>query len=206
MIEIRYQNLSQFPEIEQGSFTPLIEEDGWVFPKQVHGDAIVRIETGQERVVADGLFTTVRGITLAMRHSDCQAILFYDPVQQVVAIAHVGWRGNVANMPGKMVARLKSEMGCKASDIRVAISPSLGPMCAEFVNYRREWPESFWLFQVKPNYFDLRAMSKAQLAAEGVLVEHIECAEVCTLCDRNWFSYRRERGKGHNASAIALKR
>ncbi len=202
MTKIEYENLKKFPEIEHGSFTAV---GLWVFPKQVHGDAIVRIETGQEQVVADGLFTTVKGIMLGVRHADCQGMLFYDPVVQVVAVAHVGWRGNVANLPGKMVARLKSELGCKASDLQVAISPSLGPRCAEFVNYRTEWPERFWPFQVKPMYFDLWAISRAQLGAEGVLAEHIECAEVCTHCSPEWFSYRRDKATGRSGSAIALK-
>lgn len=201
MTKIEYENLRKFPEIEHGSYTSL---GPWVFPTQVHGDAIVRIETGQEQVVADGLFTTVRGISLAVRHADCQAILFYDPVVQVVAVAHVGWRGNVANLPGKMVARLQRELGCKAGDLWVAISPSLGPGCAEFVNYRTEWPERFWPFQVKPMYFDLWAISKAQMEAEGVRSERIECAAVCTHCSREWFSYRRDKVTGRNGSAIAL--
>jgi copper oxidase (laccase) domain-containing protein len=86
-----------------------------------------------------------------------------------------------------------------------AISPSLGPCCGEFVNYHQELPEAFHGYQIRPNYFDFWAISKDQLRDSGVRSEQIEIAEKCTVCEEDYFSYRRDGVTGRFASVIGLR-
>ncbi len=157
-----------------------------------------------QRPECDGLYTNVRGAGLMVKHADCQVGIFYDPVCKVVATVHSGWRGSVLNIYAMMIERLRDRFGCHPANLHVAISPSLGPQWAEFKNYREELPEAFWDYQVRPLYFDFWAISRSQLEVCGVLSHHIQIAEICTYNDKEFFSYRRDKPTGRNATVAAL--
>jgi copper oxidase (laccase) domain-containing protein len=98
---------------------------------------------------------------------------------------------------------MEDELGCRPSDLLAAISPSLGPCCAEFRNFRRELPETFRDFQPTPGSFDLWAISRRQLLEAGLQPENIEFAGRCTVCEcEHFFSYRAEKITGRMAAVI----
>jgi YfiH family protein len=112
---------------------------------QVHGTEVreVPFETQDEK--CDGIFTSKEDIGLMIKHADCQAAIVYDPVENVIANVHAGWRGNVQNIYQAMTLQLKSRFGSKPENLIVGISPSLGPCCAQFINFEKELPPSFWI-------------------------------------------------------------
>ena len=129
-----------------------------------------------------------------VKHADCQAMILYDPLQKALAVVHSGWRGSVQNIYSQVVQAMKENYGCQPPHLLAGISPSLGPQAAEFINYRQELPESFWPFQIKPNYFDFWAISQAQLLACDSSSENIEIARMCTYANpADCFSHRRDR-------------
>ena len=172
---------------------------------QVHGKHLEIVETEEPAVCCDGLITQTKGIGLLIAHADCQAAIFYDPVHQAIANVHAGWRGNVQNIYQETVLKMKNAIGTKAEDLLVCISPSLGPEASEFKNYREELPSFFLPYQFKPTYFNLWEIAKDQLLDAGVLPHHIEIASLCTFQEReDFFSYRRDKVTGRNATIIAL--
>jgi YfiH family protein len=179
---------------------------------QVHGSRVAVIDTcGEDREIPDhdALITNQPGVGLLIQQADCQAILLHDPVRGVIGAAHSGWRGSVADIGGKTVAAMQEFYASEPGDIRAVISPSLGPCCAEFINYLSELPSWMHDLQVRPDYFDFRAASRMQLMAAGLQEQNIDCMEVCTRCSREFFSYRRavQLGSpvtGRNGSVIAL--
>lgn len=174
----------------------------------IHGADLLEATSASQTVVGlcDGLISKEKGVGLMVTHADCQAALFYDPVEKAIASVHCGWRGNVKNIYLETVKKLQADYGCKPENLIVGISPSLGPDSAQFINYLSELPQSFWGFQVKPLYFDLWAISKAQLIEAGVLPDQIEIANLCTFENaQDFFSYRRQGARsGRNATAITL--
>jgi polyphenol oxidase len=157
------------------------------------------------RELADGLLSQISGLGLGITHADCQAAIFYDPFLHALAVVHCGWRGNVQNIYAKTVQAMKRSFGTKAENLLVGISPSLGPEFSEFVNYENEFPGSFINFQTKPFYFNLWELSRWQLEECGVLPHHIEIAGLCTYSSsEDWFSYRRDKVTGRNATIAAL--
>ena len=174
---------------------------------QVHGDqvAVVEEDPGKDIVGVDALITDKAGIGLMIQQADCQAVMLYDPARPAVGIAHSGWRGSVANIIAKTVAVMRDSFGSDPGRMYAAVSPSLGPCCGEFVNHQKELPNSFCSFQVKENYFDFWAISRFQLESTGIRSERISVAKVCTVCDPRFFSYRREKITGRNASVIGLR-
>ena len=161
---------------------------------------------GEMEVAADILLTDRPGVGLLIKQADCQAVVFYDPGRRVVANVHCGWRGQVQNVLPEAVARLRERFGCHPADLYAAVSPSLGPCCAEFRHFRREFPPEFWPYQVRPNYFDLWRLSRDQLLAAGLQPEHLDQAGLCTRCAAaEFFSYRRDKVTGRQGTVIGLK-
>jgi YfiH family protein len=180
-----------------------------VSAKQVHESQvfIVKENPGTDLEVEgfDALVTNVAGLGLMIQQADCQAVMLFDPNKIAIGIAHVGWRGSVRDIISGTIATMHKTFATEPYDLIAAISPSLGPCCAEFVNYDVELPSSFHGYQVRPNYFDFWAISRDQLRAAGVRPENIHSAEICTSCSRDYFSYRRDRETGRFASVIGIR-
>lgn len=179
-----------------------------VSARQVHGRQVYVVvekpESDLEVNGYDAMITNIAGIGLMVQQADCQAVLLFDPVKRSVGIVHSGWRGSVANIISRTVSAMRNHFATAAADLVAAVSPSLGPCCAEFKNYRKELPGSFHSHQVRPEYFDFWAISHNQLRMAGVMPENIHIAGICTCCNHDFFSYRRDRNTGRFASVIGL--
>lgn len=174
-----------------------------IFSNQVHGDEILVFsrddpapDPGQKRR-GDAMVTNRPGLMLAVKLADCQGVLLHDPVKKVAAAVHSGWRGSVINIIGKTIARMETEFGCRPGDILGGISPSLGPCCAEFVNYRTELPVYFRPYKDDRDHFDFWQISRDQMTSAGLAEKNIEIAGICTSCRTDLFySYRKEGRTG----------
>ncbi len=180
---------------------------------QVHGDRIIIIDdplqqTDQEQ--ADAMLTDIAGIGLLIQQADCQAVLLHDPVRKVVAAVHSGWRGSVLNILGKTIEKMQQSFSCNPHEIQAVISPSLGPCCAEFIHYKKELPAPLHEFHVGNNHIDFWAISRWQLESAGLQPGKITLVHHCTMCNADYFSYRRSmrngrKETGRNGSMIALQ-
>lgn len=189
--------------------------DKTIFVRQVHGADLLLFSNadvvrggfleGLAASTADALVTDATGVLLAIQTADCQAVLLYDPVLQVMANVHAGWRGSVANIIGQTVAAMKADFKCRPADILAAVGPSLGPCCAEFVNYRDELPPFVWDYQIADNHFDFWALSKDQLKTAGVKGDNIHIGGLCTKCRQDlFFSYRGAKSTGRFAAVVGM--
>jgi YfiH family protein len=194
-------------KVNREKISKALEVEHLVIPHLTHGIEVSRVTLDNIGQVhqADALFTTEKGVGIGVTHADCQAAFFYDPTHEAIAVAHAGWRGSVQNIYANVVETMKRELGTKAADLIVCISPSLGPDHAEFKDYKKELPEEFWAFQKTPHFFNFWEISKMQLTACGVSAQKIEIAGICSFCrEKDYFSHRREKKTGRNASVIAL--
>ena len=82
----------------------------------------------------------------------------------------------------------------------------LGPCCAEFVNYRQEFPETMWHYKDNRHRFDLWHISSDQLQAAGISKANLYISKICTKCRTDlFFSYRAQTVTGRFASVIGLR-
>ncbi|MDY6824786.1 MAG: peptidoglycan editing factor PgeF [Thermodesulfobacteriota bacterium] len=181
-----------------------------VFVKQVHGTTVLPV-TGStniraaETVEADAMVTDRPDALLCIKLADCQAVLLYDPIRRVIANIHSGWRGSIANIIRQTVTVMTDQFGCNPADMIAGIGPSLGPCCAEFINYKNEIPRPFWSYKDAENRFDFWQISRGQLQATGVPDANIETAGICTRCRSDlFFSYRQEGRTGRFLAALSL--
>jgi YfiH family protein len=181
-----------------------------IFMNQVHGSGIIILRndsctTVESTANADALITDIPSVALMVKQADCQGVILYDPVKAILAVVHCGWRGNVRNILGAVVDRMRSDFRCGEPDILAAVGPSLGPCCAEFVSYEEIFPEWFKGFIERENHFNLWEISRRQLLDAGLVENRIEIAEICTRCNTDLFySYRGEGTTGRFATVAML--
>ncbi len=180
--------------------------------RQVHGNKFFYVKwekdlcaNGQVEAQADGLFTRLRGVALMIKTADCQPVVLFDPVRKVVANIHCGWRGSVKGILPLAVRELEGRFGSNPKDLWAGIGPSMGPCCSEFRGWRELLPRWMDAYQVRPDYFDFWAASARQLTDAGVPGKQIFCAKICTVCNKDYFSYRREGRTGRLGTLVALR-
>jgi len=186
-----------------------LNEPKLVFANQIHSDVITLInnENLDKRVNCDALVTNQKNIALVITHADCQAALFFDPEYEVIAAVHAGWKGLCKNIYQKTISFMKENFNSRPENIIVCISPSLCSKHAEFKNYKKEFPKNLWSYQKEHFHFDLKEIAIDQLKNAGVQDENIEVAKDCSFCnEKDYFSFRRDKDTGRNASIICLKK
>ncbi len=197
------ENLSKIKKI--------VKAEHLVFMDQVHGDSVFvirrdNLDTQGTIPSADAMITDIPRVALMIKQADCQGVILFDPKKSVLGNVHCGWRGNVRNILGRTVARMKHEFKCRPSDLIAAIGPSLGPCCAEFVTHEELFPENFKPFMVRENYFDLWAVSCRQLMETGLKEKNIEVSGICTRCRTDLFYSYRAEGKTGRFATVAMLR
>lgn len=170
--------------------------------RHVHGTYVWKV--GEPEVAeCDGLVCDRVGPVLGAFAADCVPILFADPVARVIGAAHAGWRGTVGGVAKNVITRMV-ELGSKASDIRVALGPSIGACCFEVgPEVVAEFREAFGdvpgmvVAGPKKDHIDLRVANRTVLERAGVAPAHIDDRPPCTRCEPDrFFSYRRDGKEG----------
>lgn len=182
---------------------------GWCELRQVHGEALhiepaaAPIDSPAE-LEGDALATSAPGKALAIKTADCQPVLLAHEAGRFVAALHVGWRGNVLDLPGSAVARLCAHYGCEPAELCAVRGPSLGPETAQFTNFEAEFGAGFReFFDPARQTVDLWRLTRCQLERAGLAPGRIFGIDQCTQSNpQEYFSFRAARVTGRQASLI----
>ena len=186
----------------------------WVRSRQVHRDSILVIEQKPEAdLILDGydaFVTDVPGVCLITAHADCIPVQLYDPDRRVIAAVHAGWRGTALGIAAKAAELMKAKYYC--DNIRGYIGPGISKCCFETDNdvpqaMRKafDWADEYISEGRAAGkfYVDLKGINKRQLEEAGV--GNIEISDICTCCNENFCSHRRNpAGNLRMASGICL--
>ncbi len=183
-----------------------------VYMKQVHSNSIEVVKNSflSEIKDTDGLITDRRKIPLMAMSADCAAVLLYDKRKKLIAALHSGREGAFKNIVKSAIISLKENFGSKPEDIYAHIGPSIGVCCYEIGEdlahlNREKFGEGYIVEKNGKYYLDIKKMLKEQLLKEGVKPEHLKISDICTSCDKNYFSYRRDGQTGRFCGVIMLK-
>jgi YfiH family protein len=107
----------------------MIKPDQLVFPRQTHTNCVAEIADipVSEIKETDALVTNKTGICLCVQTADCVPILLFDPVKNVIAAVHAGWRGTVKKIAEIAVQKMVQNYGASPENIIAAIGPSISP-------------------------------------------------------------------------------
>lgn len=153
---------------------------------------------------ADGLITNVVGLPLVMRYADCTPILYYDPVQRAVGLAHAGWRGTVQGIARRTVQAMSRTYGTRPEDVQAVIGPSISQanfqVGEEVVQAMHAYfgPSADEMIWRSPDdgsaYVDLWEANRRDLEAAGV--RDITIMGLCTVDQvADFYSHRAEKGR-----------
>lgn len=182
---------------------------------QVHSGDITVVRHDMAEVEnqpeGDGLVTGLRGVGMAVSTADCVPVLLADKKGTVVAAVHAGWRGTLSGIVESALGVIMEGYGIEPSRMNAAIGPSIKSCCYEvggevaslFRSRFDDWGE--YLSEKGRSKFILDLASANKLALRRAGVTDIEIIDVCTRCDEDFYSYRREgRGVGSQLSVIGL--
>lgn len=191
----------------------LQEETGVDIPqvfwrKQIHGDDIVVAANSpaacRDCPDADAYVTNERHLPIAIRTADCVPVFIFDPVQKAIGLAHAGWKGTHQRIVAKTVKTLQDKFNSQCYDLKVAIGPCIRPCCYQVgAEFKQSFPKDI-VERGGHLYLDVAASNHRQLLEAGVLAEHITDCGVCTCCDPNYFSFRRDGDKSGRMISLMM--
>lgn len=180
-----------------------------LFLKQVHGNAVAVVNNEDDfnehlncQPAADAWVLTHNNAGVAVYTADCVPLFLWDQGHNVVGLAHSGWRSTVKNIAGQ-TAKIINNHPKKQGRISAFIGPHIRQCCFEFGQ------EARGLFSAKniavhngKLFVNLENQIKAQLVSEGLNERDIHSSGICTFCDKNYFSFRRDKNENAIMSYI----
>jgi YfiH family protein len=164
--------------------------------KQVHGDTVLVAQDSSKGLPdADSYITSQQGLVIAIRTADCVPVFLFDPVKKAIGLAHAGWKGTYQEITYKTVNRMKEVFGSRPEDIHAVLGPSIGPCCYEVgPEFRQYFPNEITEHSGKL-FTDVPKSNYRQLLKAGLNKENIINTGVCTFCNAQYFSFRRDGEK-----------
>jgi len=193
-----------------------IKSNQFVFPRQRHTNCVTEILKISEIEIkeTDALVTNQPEICLCVQTADCVPILLFDPVKNVVAAVHAGWRGTVNKIVEVTIKKMVTEYHSSPKNILVAIGPSISPEIYEVGDevvkaVRNSIPNSETTLYKNSNgkfHFNLWEANRQLLLSIGIYSENIEILGECSFKNNNkYFSARKEGiGTGRMVSGVML--
>ena len=207
-----------------------IKKENVVLPVQTHTDnvrvidensTIGKITEGfEEYQDVDSLITNRKGIYLGLTYADCTPILMYDPVKEVIANVHSGWKGTFQEIGKKTVEKMIETYGCDAKDIIVVIGPCImkdhfevkEDLKIKFEEKFNKYDKDEYIFEkgidaegnmkylIDTSYINIKSLESI-----GIKEENISDCEICTMCNKDiMHSYRYDNNAGRNIALIGL--
>ena len=191
--------------------------DKIITAKQTHTNNVVKITKDNindnfENV--DGLITNVKNIALVTYSADCQLIFLYDKRKKIIGNIHSGWRGTASRIIKNAINIMIEDYNSDVADICAYICPSILSECyAVGKDVRDIFIDNFSDINIE-NYIkkqnddymiDLVGINVNVLMNLGIKRENIYTSDICTKCNEEFHSYRRDREKsGRNIALIML--
>jgi YfiH family protein len=156
--------------------------------RQVHAATVNRAEAGERGREGDGLWTETADLPMLKLTADCLPVaLARQNGNPGLALLHAGRLGLLEGILEAGVAALGG------GRVAAAVGPGIGPCCYEVGEeiadaYRARFGED----AVRGRNLDLWTVADRVLRGAGV--ERVERVDVCTACNAEFFSHRRDGG------------
>lgn len=165
---------------------------------QCHGNEVLNVVEPGYYEGFDALITNKKNIFLQILVADCTPILLFDPIHEVVAAIHAGWRGTANAIVQKTLNKMTLHFHTNPSDcfayVGTCISQSYFEVDDDVAQY---FDQEFYVFdKEKDKYFiDLKGCNARALSDAGLMKNHIAISPFCTVKDNDlFFSHRYEKG------------
>lgn len=134
----------------------------------------------------DALITSLRGVGLAVMVADCSPVILLDSKNGVLGVAHAGRAGVMQKILSKTAMKMNKIYGTQSADLAVFVGANIKGECYEIGDMDLG---EFNVYK-KGDKFDINLALKSEITALGI--EKFYFSEICTHCDKRYFSYRRD--------------
>ncbi len=159
----------------------------------------------------DGIICNIPEIASLTTSADCTPIIIYDPVNNVYANVHSGWKGTVKKIAQKAVIKLIKDYDCNPRNLICCIGPCIRKECFlvnddvaniyknEFQEYCENYNvvEETDLFNENGQQYRIDNSLVIKLMLEDINIpeENIIDSNICTVCSSHAYHSRRAEGK-----------
>lgn len=180
-----------------------------VFANQTHSTNVRVVYSVSETLEnTDAMITNQKNVCLNVLTADCVPVLLVDPIKNVIAVVHAGWKGTASEITKATVLKMKEVFEVDPQNVLVGIGP-----CISFENYEvgkevaSQFSSAFYSQKNNGNYsLDLVKANMHQLTSLGVKKANIEIMNICTKVSSRFYSARREGiQSGRFSSFLMLK-
>ena len=148
----------------------------------------------------DAYVTNIPNIATLVTTADCNPIIIYDPIKNVVANVHSGWKGTIKKIYLKAIDVMKDKFNSNVEDLIFCIGPSIKKCCFtskdeefknKFISIWKDENEYIYYEEDGTFHIDLSYVIKKDILKKGIKEENISICDICTMCNHNdFFSYR----------------
>ena len=191
-----------------------------LFVNQIHGHEVVvvdekhKIYGTQNLPKADAIVTNLKDVALAVFTADCAPIVLFDKENNIIAVAHAGWRGAILGVIKRVTDEMR-KLGAK--NIKAIIGPMIAQDSYEvsqefFDDFVKDDATNKKFFvggvTADKHLFDLPSYVEKKL--QEAQVSEIINSQIDTYKNENdFFSFRRsthrkETDCGRNVSVIVM--
>ncbi len=220
---------SKYPEYEKFLNALGINPITLVKPNQTHSDNVLAVQEKRNKngpdiyleylEDVDATMTNRIHVTLASTNADCNLILLYDTVGNVIANIHAGWRGTFQKIVSKTVQEMKKNYGCKAENIIACFCPSIRVChfevhedvknpCEEIFQYTNRLDEIIKVGKIEDGkqkyHIDTVLINKLLLMEEGIKEENILDSHICSVCHSEKVHSRRVEGPDFGVGSAVI--
>ena len=182
------------------------KEPDWL--EQTHSSRVIQLDHETTRD-GDAAITTQPDAVAVVLTADCLPVLLTNIAGSEVAAAHAGWRGLANGILEQTIHNMQSS----PKELMAWMGPAIGPEYFEvgpevrevFIKGSAEASTCF--SQNRPGHYlaDLYGLARLRLKQAGI--ESVWGGEYCTFTEaQRFFSYRRDKVTGRQASLIYIKK
>jgi YfiH family protein len=185
---------------------------------QSHGANGVEIKKNSDphqiiKIDADFLCTQQKGYGLAVTTADCVPVVFYDPIHHAVVLVHAGWKGLCAGVVHNALHKLQKKYNTQLKDLEIFIGPCARACCYEvqedvvctLEKVIGQLPPTVLIKKDDTQYVDLAACVQIICSRNGCAEKNMYTQySICTICNVDYCSYRRQKNMFRNITAVVL--
>lgn len=151
----------------------------------------------------DGIVTLNRDIVPCVTVADCMPVYLADPVSGCFGVLHSGWKGT--GIVAEALSLAGCEWGARAQDFRVILGPHIRSCCYTIDSVRADYfranfgpscvtldPERAASGDDWPYRLSLAEANRNLCLSLGILPENVADTGLCTACNAEFGSNRRE--------------
>ena len=162
---------------------------------QPHGNKVKKVVSYKTMYKSDGLFTNKSGNLLTIKSADCVPILISS--KNGIGAIHAGWRG----LRAKILENYFSLYESKSTSSSLAIGPHARVCCYQVSKEFEKFFHGYVVTKHGRHFLDMTKYIEDFCENNKIIYEDLG---ICTICDKEYFSFRGGDNEKRQYSYICL--